>query len=89
MKLDKKDKDHQVVHPQDGKLEAFLRPLRKKSWWGYQYEDPSIFPFEEMQIIGKEPFTVVADGKTSKEIKVTIKLAHNKIDMVVGRNRKF
>ncbi|HLC69563.1 MAG TPA: diacylglycerol kinase family protein [Patescibacteria group bacterium] len=88
-KLDKKDKDHQVVHPQDGKLEAFLRPLRKKSWWGYQYEDPSIFPFEEMQIIGKEPFTVVADGKTSKEIKVTIKLAHNKIDMVVGRNRKF
>ncbi len=88
-KWDKKDKDTQVVHPQDGKLEAFLRPLRKKSWWGYQYEDPSIFPFEEMQIMAKEPFTVVADGKTSKEIKVKIKLAHNKIDMIVGRDRKF
>ena len=88
-KKDKKDKEQHTVHPQDGKLEAFIRPLTKKSWWGYKYEDPSIFPFEEMTIISEEPFTVEADGKISKEIKVKIKLAHGKIDMIVGRNRKF
>ena len=88
-KKDKKDQSDQVVHPQDGKLEAFLRPLTKQGWWGYKYEDPSVFPFEEMEIVSDSPFTVEADGKISKEIKVKIKLAHGKIDMVVGRNRRF
>ncbi|MFA6423727.1 MAG: diacylglycerol kinase family protein [Candidatus Magasanikbacteria bacterium] len=88
-KKDKKDQSDQVVHPQDGKLEAFLRPLTKQGWWGYKYEDPSVFPFEEMEIVSDSPFTVEADGKVSKEIKVKIKLAHGKIDMVVGRNRQF
>lgn len=88
-KKDKKDRERRVVHPQDGKLEAFLRPLTKNKWWGYKYEDPSIFPFEEMMISSREPFTVEADGKISKEVKVKIKLAHSKIDMIVGRNRKF
>lgn len=88
-KKSKKDKDVQVVHPQDGKLEAFLRPLTKARWFGYNYEDPSIFPFEEMEIKGDEPFIVEADGRKTKEIKIKIKLAHSKIDMIVGRNRKF
>ena len=88
-KKDRKSKEQYVVHPQDGKLEAFLRPLTKQGFWGYKYEEPSVFPFEEMEITSKEPFTVEADGKTSKEIKVKIKLAHGKIDMIVGRNRKF
>lgn len=88
-KKNKNDKDVQVVHPQDGKLEAFLRPLTKGRWWGYTYEDPSIFPFEEMEIRGEKPFVMEADGKVTKEIKVKIRLAHNKIDMIVGRNRKF
>lgn len=86
---DKKDREQRVVHPQDGKLEAFLRPLTKGRWWGYNYEEPSIFPFEEMEITGKEAFAVSADGKLSKEVKVKIKLAHGKIDMIVGRDRKF
>jgi len=36
-KKDKKDKEDQVVHPQDGKLEAFIRPLTKQGFWGYKY----------------------------------------------------
>jgi len=88
-KPDRHSKEQFVVHPQDGKLEAFLRPLTKAGFWGYKYESPSIFPFEEMEITGKEPFTLEADGKTSKEVKVKIKLAHGKIEMIVGRNRKF
>jgi hypothetical protein len=86
---DKKDKEKQVVHPQDDKLEAFLRPLTKKRWWGYNYEEPSVFPFEEMEIIGAEAFAVEADGKHSKEVRLKIRLARNKIEMIVGRNRKF
>ncbi|MFA7653675.1 MAG: diacylglycerol kinase family protein [Candidatus Magasanikbacteria bacterium] len=88
-KKDSKSREQYVVHPQDRKLEAFLRPLTKKGWFGYKYEEPSIFPFEEMEISSREPFTVEADGKISKEIKVKIKLAHGKIEMIVGRNRKF
>lgn len=88
-KKDKKDKERQVVHPQDGKLEAFLRPLTKDGWWGYKYEDPSVFPFEEMEIVGGKPFTVEADGKITKEVRLKIKLAKQKIEMIVGRNRKF
>lgn len=88
-KRHKKDADSQVVHPQDGKLEAFVRPLTKNTWWGYTYEDPSIFPFSEMEIRAKEPFVVEADGKTTKEIKINIKLAPSRIEMIVGRNRKF
>lgn len=88
-KKDRKSQDEYVVHPQDGKLEAFLRPLTKEGWWGYKYESPSIFPFEEMEIQAKEPFTVEADGKISKEVRVKIKLAHGKVEMIVGRNRKF
>lgn len=88
-KQNKNDKNFNIVHPQDGKLEAFLRPLTKGKWWGYTYEEPSIFPFEEMEIRANSPFTVEADGKISKEIRIKIKLAHNKINMVVGRDRKF
>ena len=88
-KKDNKSNEQYIVHPQDGKLEAFLRPLTKKGWWGYKYEEPSIFPFEEMEINALEPFTVNADGKISKELKVKIKLAHGKINMIVGRDRKF
>lgn len=88
-KKDKHDKQTQVIHPQDGKLEAFIRPLTKTGWWGYKYEDPSIFPFEEMEIRGTNPFAVEADGKLTKETRLKIHLAKNKISMVVGRNRKF
>jgi len=63
--------------------------LTKKGWFGYKYEEPSIFPFEEMMITSRQPFTVEADGKITKEVKVKIKLAHNKIDMIVGRDRQF
>ena len=89
-KRNNKDKEEFVVHPQDDKLEAFLRPLTKTGWFGYKYEDPSIFPFEEMEVIGEDgPFVVEADGKSTKEVKVKIRLAKDKIDMIVGRDRKF
>jgi diacylglycerol kinase family enzyme len=88
-KRSRRDAETHVVHPQDGKLEAFLRPLTKKGWFGYTYEEPSVFPFTEMFIEADEPFEVEADGKVTKELKVKIKMAKEKIDMIVGRNRKF
>ena len=88
-KKDKKDKEIRVVHPQDGKLEAFLRPLTKSGWFGYKYEEPSIFSFEEMEILGDSAFLVETDGRQTKEISLKIKLAKNKIEMIVGKNRMF
>ena len=78
-----------VVHPQDGKLEAFLRPMSGRSMFRDKYEEPSVFPFEEMVITGEGPFIVEADGTTTKETKIVVKLAKNRIEMIVGRERKF
>ena len=79
-----------VVHPQDGKLEAFLRPTVRHGFFRREkYEDPSIFPFEEMVVSADKAFPVETDGKLSKETKITIRLAKSKIDMIVGRGRKF
>lgn len=78
------------VHPQDEKLEAFLRPVIGKKLFGkYEYEEPSIFPFEEMIVKSKKAFEVIADGKRSKEVNVKIKLAKNRINMIVGKDRQF
>lgn len=84
-----KGKKDFVVHPQDGKLEAFMRPLSFKKMFKEVYEDPSVFPFEEMHITSDKPFVMIADGKKSKETKVTIRLAKKRIQMIVGRDRKF
>ncbi len=81
--------DDVVVHPQDGKLEAFLRPVIGKGIIKDKYDEPSVFPFEEMIVSSRTPFVVEADGKISKETKITIKLAKSKIEMIVGRERKF
>lgn len=78
-----------TVHPQDGKLEAFIRPVVGKAIIRDIYEEPSIFPFEEMIVTSDTPFVVEADGKRSKEKKIMIKLAKNRIDMIVGKERKF
>ncbi len=85
-----KNKKENVIRPQDGKLEAFLRPAMKKGLFGgWTYEDPSIFPFEEMEVSSKTPFVVSADGKESKEVKIKITLAKKRIEMIVGKERKF
>ncbi len=83
-------KKEYIVHPQDGKLEAFLRPVIKTGLFRREvFEDPSIFPFEEMVVSSAKPFVVEADGKTSKETKITIKLARSRMEMIVGKERKF
>lgn len=78
-----------VVHPQDGKLEAFLRPIEKRGILRAKYEEPSIFPFEEMTVWSDTPFKMEADGRTSKEVKVTIRLAKSRVEMIVGKERQF
>lgn len=77
------------VNPQDGRLEAFLQPLTKKRWWGYTTEEASIFPFVEMKVVGQKSFTVEADGRISKETRLVIRMADCKVDMIVGKRRKF
>ncbi|OGH65422.1 MAG: hypothetical protein A3J66_02275 [Candidatus Magasanikbacteria bacterium RIFCSPHIGHO2_02_FULL_47_14] len=84
-----KGKQEYVIHPQDGKLEAFLRPLERRGLFGEVYEEPSVFPFEEMTVTSSSPFVMEADGKETKETKVTIRLAKKRIEMIVGKERQF
>ena len=42
-----------------------------------------------MIIRSEDAFSVEADGKKTKEKKIKIKLAPSRIDMIVGRERKF
>ena len=77
------------VHPQDGKLEAFLRPVQRRRMFRDEYEDPSIFPFQEMIVEAKKAFPVYADGKLSKETRIHITLAKHTVQMIVGKERKF
>ncbi|MBU0661493.1 hypothetical protein KKG22_04960 [Patescibacteria group bacterium] len=84
-----KGKHQYIIHPQDGKLEAFLRPMHKKGVWRDIYEDPSVFPFEEMVVSSKKPFVVEADGRVTKETKITIRLAKSRVAMIVGKERRF
>lgn len=77
------------IHPQDGKLEAFLRPLSKKGFFKNEYEDPSIFPFEEMVVSSETAFRMEIDGSVSKEKKVVIRLARKRVEMIVGKMRQF
>jgi len=84
-----KGKKDFVIHPQDGKLEAFLRPVAGRGIIREKFEEPSLFPFEEMIVSSRKPFVVEADGKQSKETKIKIKLAKKRIEMVVGKERQF
>lgn len=85
-----KDHPRLGIHPQDGKLEAFLRPLKKKQWFGKAvFEETSVFPFEEMIVQSGTPFVVEADGRQSKETRVRIRLAKNRLKMIVGKERQF
>jgi len=85
----KKKGTEYIVHPQDGKLEAFLCPIASTGMFGDKYEEPSVFPFEEMLVTSRKPFVVEADGKQSKETKVRIRLAKSRLAMVVGKERRF
>ncbi len=78
-----------TIHPQDGKLEAFLRPMRKKRFFGVEYEDPSVFPFEEMVVSSDSPFVLEADGRVTKETRLKIRLAKKQMQMIVGKDRRF
>lgn len=86
---EKSKKEKIIVHPQDGKLEAFVRPSTGKGIFFEKFEDPSIFPFEEMIVSGRKPFLVEADGKTSKETEIKIRLSKKRLEMIVGKDRKF
>ncbi len=78
-----------MVHPQDGKLEAFIRPIVGRGIFHDKYDEPSVFPFEEIIVHSQKPFIVDADGKQSKEIEITIRLAKKRINMIVGKGRQF
>ncbi|MEK7532106.1 MAG: diacylglycerol kinase family protein [Patescibacteria group bacterium] len=79
-----------TIHPQDGKLEAFVQPVMRGSLWRRTARIPaSVFPFREMLVRGREPFTMEMDNVISKEMSVRIRLAPKRLQMIVGQGRMF
>jgi len=79
-----------MIHPQDGKLEAFVQPVRSGSFLRKVQPIPaSVFPFQEMLVRGREPFEMEMDGVRSKEMAVRIRLAGKRVQMIVGGGRRF
>lgn len=78
------------IHPQDGKLEAFVQPVLHGGFFRRESRIPaSVFPFREMLVRGREPFTMEMDNVISKEMAVRIRLAPKRIQMIVGQGRMF
>ena len=78
------------IHPQDGKLEAFVQPVRQGGWLKKGIGIPaSTFPFSEMVVRGRDPFVMEMDGVQSKEMSVRIRLASKRVQMIVGKGRRF
>jgi len=78
------------IHPQDGKLEAFVQPVTRGGFFRREHAIPaSVFPFKEMVVRGREPFTMEMDSIISKEMAVRIRLAPKRLQMIVGQGRMF
>lgn len=82
-----------LLHPQDGQLEAVIRPQISGMISGLlhrrAYSKPSVFPFRRLLVSAARPFTMIADGRETEESSAEITVAPKKLKMIVGRGRKF
>ncbi len=80
-------------NPQDGILEAVIRPEIKKSWWqtfNKSYNRASVFPIKKLRIRSTgENVTVLADGQTTLKTPVSIEIVPRELRVIVGKGRAF
>ncbi len=82
------------THPQDRKLEVFIRTLKKeqtkrKKIFSSSYDPMTVLPFEKMTVYGKKPFELFIDGQRSKETRVQVQLAPHRVSVITGKQRAF
>jgi len=87
------ESDKFVLHPQDGKMEVYLRPegggLFSKLVNGKKRQQMSRFLFKRALLKMDKSTLVIADGKETKENSILIEVNKEKLLMIVGKNRRF
>ena len=91
--FDQKTKNQQkeaIFNPQDGRLELLIQNNKGKSFFKSKSntQNASIFYFDEINIINKEK-CVLLDEVFSLPCPAKIKISSKKINIIVGKNRKF
>ncbi len=83
-----------AVTPADQGLEVFVRPMdgsksKRKKFWKDPFAPLTVLPFSRMTVYGKKPFELFIDGQRSKETRVEVRLAPDRVRVIAGRNRSF
>ncbi len=81
-----------TLHPQDGKMELYLRPksggmfsrLMKK-----EEQKTSIFFFKKIVIKSEKQILVIADGRELHEVNLSVEVNKKKLALIVGKTRQF
>jgi len=84
--------DKFVLHPQDGKMELYLRTKTGGLFSHFvnkQEKKPSIFFFKKLSIKSEKAMSVVADGRELHEVSLNIEVNKAKLALIVGKTRQF
>ncbi len=79
-----------TFNPQDGRLELLIQNDKGKGFFRLRpnTQSASIFYFDEINIINKDK-NILLDGVFSLSCPAKIKISSKKINIIVGKNRKF
>lgn len=81
-----------TLHPQDGKMELYLRPSNKgliARFLNKKDKKPSVFFFRKLVLKSDKPMTIIADDRELHESSLTVNVNRNKLAIIVGKERQF
>jgi len=83
---------HGVSNPQNNLLEAVLKPLAAKHWWGWGQKlgDMSIVPAKTIRLSSAgEELAIMVDGYRTVKTPVSVSVATERLRFIVGKKRLF
>ncbi|MFA6392307.1 MAG: diacylglycerol kinase family protein [Patescibacteria group bacterium] len=80
-----------VCNPKDGFLEAVFTPKEKSAFGKDKLatKKQSVFPIRKIKIISEEIVSLIADGETIVKTPATVEVLNKKLNIIVGKERKF
>lgn len=84
--------DVSAGHPDDGKIELLVAPSQERKSWGGFRRGPkgSVFSIHKAKLTSAETSaTIILDGQVSVRTPVTLRVAKQKLEVIVGKQRHF
>lgn len=78
-----------ISKPNDGQIELFIKTKKKKGLLSSAKEDPSIFSIKNFTIINTKEKPLIVDGMVEVSTPAEINIGEEKINFIVGKNRRF